>query len=74
MIDSPIQISCKQYILIKNIYCHDVKKKIKRLNVEVDKNSTLKKEKVKNKKEKDSPSHTGNRTRATAVRAPDPNH
>ena len=26
------------------------------------------------KKKKDSPSHTGNRTRATAVRAPDPNH
>ena len=26
------------------------------------------------KKKKDNPSHTGNRTRATAVRAPDPNH
>ena len=26
------------------------------------------------KKKNDSPSHTGNRTRATAVRAPDPNH
>ena len=30
--------------------------------------------KIKNKKKKDSSSHTGNRTRATAVRAPDPNH
>ena len=27
-----------------------------------------------NNKKNDNPSHTGNRTRATAVRAPDPNH
>ena len=30
--------------------------------------------KSEKKKKNDSPSHTGNRTRATAVRAPDPNH
>ena len=29
---------------------------------------------TKSQKKKDNPSHTGNRTRATAVRAPDPNH
>ena len=29
------------YIYYKNIYCHDVKKKVKRLNVEVNKNAVV---------------------------------